>query len=208
MIGLQGIAAGRQPWNSSISIHPTYLISYHWATLWDHTHKLRGLYHHSLAGIEHSWVDLKQALEKLELDQASGLNNPTSEAAAQEPHQPPRPVVKSATELRPVYFWVNGRLQAQDQQEYHEVCKRRFRGVSMPCKVIRFFIRHPLDPTGSCFPSFQILKDTLLEEVFDWYLSETYEQAPGGGVLLNEDRSCWSDVGEELLLLGDEVFGA
>ncbi|KAL0639190.1 hypothetical protein Q9L58_001649 [Maublancomyces gigas] len=137
--------------------------------------------------MEDSWENMKQALEKLELDshhettamdQTSGLNNPTSEAAVQEPHQPPGPVVKSATELRPVYFWANGRLQAQDQQEYYEVCRRRFKDVSVPYKVIRFFIRHPLDPTGSCSPSFQIFENTLLEEVFDWYLSETYE-APG-----------------------------
>lgn len=67
----------------------------------------------------------------------------------------------------------------QDGKESEEAFKRRFidtYALSKP--LVKFFIRHPLDPTGSCSTSLKVFVDTMLERGFDGYHSETYE-VPG-----------------------------
>lgn len=160
--------------------------------------------------MEYSWVDVKQALEKLKLDshctclmdaamamdhQASGLNNPMSEAA-----------VQSTAALGPVYYsWENGRLQAQDDIQCQEALRYRFVDIyapSEPYRLIKFFIRHPLDPTGSCSPSLKVFADTTLGGVFDWYLSETYE---GPGPQMGKDF-CLMEIDLANRMLGIKYY--
>lgn len=154
--------------------------------------------------MEHSWIDLKQALEQLKLDphyacmmevpalddQAWGLNNASNEATVRQLGREPNQAVVAA--VRPIYYcWENGRLQPQEDRERQEALRYNFINPFGPreaYKLIKFFIRHPLDPTGSCSPSLKVWADTTMGEIFDWYLSETYEGVlSDGGPQMRKD---------------------
>lgn len=179
--------------------------------------------------MEYSWIDVKQALEKLKLDpyymcmmeegtvmdhRPWGFNNTVSEAAVQEPHRPPGLVVKSNPALKPVYYrWENGRLQAQEDRRRQEALKYSFIDLYSPLepyRLIKFFIRHPLDPTGSCSPSLKVFADTTLAEIFDWYLLETYEGPrdivlPDGNPQMRKDY-CLMEIDLASRMLGKRYY--
>lgn len=135
---------------------------------------------------------MKQALEQLRQDphyacmmeevamvdnQASSFNGIRSEAAVRPTGLAVQTNPQSA--LQPAYYcWENGRLQEQKDRWRQEALRYSFIDPYASreyYRLIKFFIRHPLDPTGSCSPSLKIYADTTLGEIFDWYLLETYE---------------------------------
>lgn len=157
--------------------------------------------------MEYSWVDLKQALEQLKLDphyacmmedvtglddEDWGFDGTPNETAVQEPNQPPGPAVQATPAIRPIYYcWENGRLQPQEDRGRQQALRCNSiepDGFREAYRLIKFFIRHPLDPTGSCSPTLKVWADTTMGEIFDWYLSETYEGVlPDGGPQSRKD---------------------